>query len=216
MIKLIVCGASGRMGQEILKLVSGDKKVRVVAKVDSVKELGSKADVLVDFTHASEFSNTINWCKKNKVACVSGTTGITGADKKLMKSAAKSIPIFWAPNMSLGVNFVASLLKQYGVIADHNFKITETHHIHKKDKPSGTALFLKEVLDKAVKQKVDIESIREGDVFGIHQIFAGNGSEEIILEHRALNREVFARGAVSAVKWIHKKKPALYSMKDLI
>lgn len=220
MIKLIVCGSAGRMGQEIARLVEADKQIKIVSKVDkdnSGEMKKTSADVLVDFTVASEFSKILSWCDRNKIAFVSGTTGISEADKKLLKSASKKIPVFWAPNMSLGVNFVINLLKSYGAISDFDFAISETHHIHKKDKPSGTALWLKEALEKSIKKNVNnVESIREGEVFGDHKIIATSPSEVITLEHRALNREVFAKGAVAAVKWIAKKKKGLYSMSDLL
>lgn len=222
MIRLIICGAEGRMGKEIDRLATQDKKIKITAKIDrsnGVNALIKKipADVLVDFTVASEFKEILSWCEKNKVAFVSGTTGITEGDKKKMRAASKKIPVFWAPNMSLGVNFVVNLLKSYGKISDFDFEISETHHIHKKDKPSGTALWLKETLEKSVKKKIlKMESVREDEVFGDHKITAVSPSEEVILEHRALNREVFARGAVSAVKWIANKKKGLYSMSDLL
>ncbi len=222
MIRLIICGAEGRMGKEISRLAAKEKKIKIIAKID--KSNGSNdfikkisADVLVDFTVASEFKKILSWCEKNKVAFVSGTTGITTDDKKKMKAASKRIPVFWAPNMSLGVNFVINLLKSYGKISDFDFEISETHHTHKKDKPSGTALWLKEVLEKTVRKKIlKMESVREGEVFGDHKITAVSPSEKIILEHQALNREVFAKGAVSAVKWIANKKKGLYSMSDLL
>lgn len=221
MIKLIVCGSEGRMGREIIRLAEQDKKIRIVAKINRANksELEKKisADVLVDFTVASEFKDILAWCEANKVAMVSGTTGISEAEKKKMKAASKKIPVLWAANMSLGVNFVISLLKSFGKIADFDFEISETHHIHKKDKPSGTALWMKEVLEKSTRKKIDrVESIRMGEVFGEHQITASSRSEKIILEHQALNREVFAKGAVAAAKWLAKKKKGLYSVSDLL
>ncbi|OQW47790.1 MAG: hypothetical protein A4S09_14635 [Proteobacteria bacterium SG_bin7] len=218
MIRLIVCGSEGRMGKEITRLVEQDRKIKVVAKIDK-NQLMKKisADVVVDFTLASEFTKILSWCVENKIAFVSGTTGITAADKSKMKRAAKKIPVFWAPNMSLGVNFVINLLKSFGKISDFDFEISETHHINKKDKPSGTALWIKETLEKSVRKRIyNVASVREGEVFGDHKITATSSSEKIILEHRALNREVFAKGAIAAVRWIANKKKGLYSMSDLL
>lgn len=230
MIKVIVCGADGRMGREISRLAEKNKQISVVGAIDTKFENNNKdrfssldevqsseAQVVVDFTVASQFSSILSWCMKNKIALVSGTTGLSEKNKDDLQLASKKIRVFWAPNMSLGVCFVARLLAQYNQIADFEFHLTETHHKEKKDKPSGTAVFLQAELEKAIGRKVETpESLRVGEVFGDHKIVARSESEEIILEHRALNREVFARGAIAAIKWLVNKEPGLYSMKDLI
>lgn len=230
MTKIVVCGADGRMGRELLRLAENGNKLQVVASVDSKFKNNGKnkfstlaeftepqVDVLIDFTVASQFSSILKWCLKNEIALVSGTTGLTNKDKEEMTVASKKIPIFWAPNMSMGVSFVAYLLERYSQISNFDFKISETHHKDKKDKPSGTAIFLQTALEEAIGRKIKTpESIREGDVFGDHKIIASTESEEIILEHKALNREVFARGALSAVTWLAGQKPGLYNMKNLL
>ncbi len=230
MTKIILCGAQGRMGQEISKLAAAGKDFKVTAAVDSKYKNNGKsefsnigeikdfaADVVVDFTIAEHFDSILAWAVHHKVALVSGTTGLSNDQQVKMREAAKSIPLLWSPNMSVGVNFLVQLLEQYRSISNYQFKISETHHVNKKDKPSGTAIYLQEALQKAIGRKINTpESFREGEVFGNHQVLAYNESEEIILEHRALNREVFARGALAAVEWLVGKPAGIYSMQNVV
>lgn len=142
-------------------------------------------------------------------------------DKKLkltdQQLASKKIPVLWASNMSMGVNVLNQMLKNLNAIRDYDFYIEETHHIHKKDAPSGTALTIQKHLEKAIKKKVkDIVSYREGEVFGQHKVIVKGPEETILIQHDALNRTVFAKGAVTCAKWILKKKPGHYSIEDVL
>ena len=117
-----------------------------------------------------------------------------------LTKAAESCPVLWSANMSLGVNFVAELIKSLSVLEeDFDFQIEETHHRHKVDKPSGTAILLQESLQAKLKKTLpEPLSVRGGGVFGIHKLMAMSEEETITIEHVALNRKVFAKGAVKA------------------
>jgi 4-hydroxy-tetrahydrodipicolinate reductase len=196
------------------------------------------AKVYIDFTNAVSAVETAKLAKDKSVAAVIGATGLSENDQQILKDVSASIPVLWAPNMSLGVNLmykVADLMaKSLG--ADFDIEIIEAHHRLKKDAPSGTALKLHEVLSKArsldeksslvtgrsglVGERTDGEigvlAVRGGDIVGDHTIvFAGPG-ERLELIHRAHSRDTFASGALRAAKWISDKAPGLYSISDVL
>src|SRR5690606_34787756 len=104
----------------------------------------------------------------------------------------------WASNMSMGVNVLNQMLKSLKSINDYEFFIEETHHVHKKDSPSGTAITIQKHLEKAIKKKVKkVTSFREGEVFGQHKVIVKGPEETLLIQHDALNRTVFAKGAVA-------------------
>ncbi len=119
--------------------------------------------------------------------------------------------------MSLGIATVREMLKALKVFKDEEFVISETHHIHKKDKPSGTAVTLQKDLEKVVGQgRVHVEAYREGEVFGIHEIKVITPNEEIVVKHTALNRKVFAQGSLEVLHWIVGQTPGFYSVGDFL
>ena len=135
-----------------------------------------------------------------------------------LKFDAKSLPIVFASNFSVGVNALFALTRRAAEILGSEFKpeIVETHHTKKKDAPSGTAKTLGEILKQQLNIEIPVESVREGDVVGEHTVtFAGPG-ERLELTHRAGGREIFARGALRAAEWIVGKSPGLYSMQDVL
>ncbi|MGE3973152.1 MAG: 4-hydroxy-tetrahydrodipicolinate reductase [Bdellovibrionales bacterium] len=218
MKKLNVCisGASGRMGQELKKLIESDKSLQWAAPYDRKKKTLGSSDVVVDFSLPEGFSELLAACVKSKTPLVSGTTGLTEKQKKEMEKASKQIPLLWASNMSLGVTTLKHMLKSLNQLSDYEFQIEETHHKHKKDKPSGTAITLQQSLEKAVGKKVpEPLSVRGGGVFGIHTVHVMGDEETLALTHTALNRTVFARGALIAARWLSKQKSGLYSLDDL-
>ncbi len=148
---------------------------------------------------------------------VSGTTGLTAKDKKLIDSAAKKVPVLWAPNMSVGIAFFKSLLRSFGGIEGFDFQVLETHHTKKKDAPSGTALLLQEELQAHVRSKLPPPiSLRLGGVLGIHEVIAASQQEIISIKHEALNRKVFAEGALKAAAWLKLKKNGRYCIEDMV
>ncbi len=232
-LRIALIGISGRMGREVLALAAEDAGLAVVAGISRASSPGAvpgagsscrrvadlaKAgpDVVIDFSLPELFDEVCAWCASHKVALVSGVTGITQAQKKSLVDASKAAPMIWAPNMSLGVAVVAEMLAALFALEGFEFQIEETHHKRKKDKPSGTALFLQEKLIEAVGPVPDPLAIRGGGVFGIHKIWAMGEEETLTIEHTAMNRKVFARGALRAARWIAGRKPGLYSMTDLI
>src|SRR5439155_10279584 len=169
----------------------------------------------IDFSNASSIEEVCRAALQNKIALVIGTTGQSPEQRQLIEKTAKSLPIIFASNFSVGVNALFALTKHAAEIFGGEFKpeIVETHHTRKKDAPSGTAKTLGEILKRELNIDVPIESIREGDIVGEHTVtFAGPG-ERLELMHRAGSREIFARGALRAAEWIVGKSPGVYSMR---
>lgn len=230
MKRLAIVGATGRMGAELLALapelgfqvvagVSSSKSGTVggVRLVQSLDELTARdIDAVIDFSMPEATDAVLNWCMANKRPLVSGVTGISEQHKASFVKAGGMIPVLWAPNMSLGVAVLARMLAQLNQLEGFEFQIEELHHKRKKDKPSGTALFLQEKLTKAVGDVPPPVAIRGGGIFGIHRIWAMGEEETITLEHTAMNRRVFARGALKAASVLLTKPPGLYRMDDVL
>jgi 4-hydroxy-tetrahydrodipicolinate reductase len=217
-IKLAVVGASGRMGQEILALITEDKGFQIVTKVSSKEDkFKGPVDVVVDFSTPKGLDRALSWCVENGSSLVSGTTGLSAADQRKIKKAARSIPILYSGNMSLGIAVMTGMLEKFRAIEDWDFQIEEAHHSQKKDKPSGTALLLESKLTSVLGRKLPpTHSLRGGGIPGIHQVWAMGPDEAVILQHTAFNRKVFARGALRAARWLFDKaRPGLYDLTDL-
>lgn len=226
-IKVLLTGAAGRMGQEIVELAKSDSQIQIVLKVDrpgkgdfaSLPSSGARpADVVVDFSAPEFLRDILNWCLQTKTPIVSGTTGLIDTDYELLKKVSHTVPVLWSANMSMGIALVAQLLKSFGAVADEfTFQIEEVHHHRKVDAPSGTALYLQRELEAAVDKTVSPPlSIRGGGVFGIHKIWVMGEEETITIEHTALNRRVFARGALRAAQWLATQSPGLYTVNDAL
>jgi 4-hydroxy-tetrahydrodipicolinate reductase len=226
--RLALVGFSGRMGAE-LRALATDCGFRVTAgvarksgTVDGIKVVSTLADlganeidVVIDFSMPEIFEDVVSWCAQERKPLVSGVTGITTAHRDALARGAKSVAILWAPNMSLGVAVFAKMLEQFSSLEEFDFQIEELHHNRKKDRPSGTAGFLQEKLIQTVKKKVpEPLAIRGGGVFGIHRVWAMGEEELLTIEHTAMNRRVFARGALRAADWIKSKSPGLYGLGD--
>ena len=203
---------------------------------DSLDDYVSGVDLLIDFTLPGGTKDAARWCENNGVALLSGTTGLTDDDLAALEKAALKVPVLWAPNLSHGVALLATLVGQaaasLGVRA--NITITDVHHKHKVDAPSGTALALAsavmegrsehledllepgrlEGLSTGHEGELAFTSVREGDVVGDHTVSFDLRDEVIELTHKALDREVFAKGALKAGEWLVTQKPGYYSTKD--
>ncbi len=229
-VRVALVGSGGRMGGEILEVLLETECLRAVCgvsreKVQSLKTVptvdklvAKEIDLVIDFSSADIFSDVVIWCMTNKKPLVSGTTGISRAQKTKLAQAAQKTPVLWAPNMSLGVAVVAQMFQALKHLDGFDFQIEEFHHSRKKDKPSGTALFLQDRLKKELG-RTDLPeplAVRGGGIFGIHRIFAMSDEEMITIEHTALNRRVFARGAVRAAEWLANQKAGLYVMTDVV
>ena len=195
-------------------------------------------DVIIDFTIPKCTLDVLKIASKLKKKIVIGTTGFTKKEENLIKSYSKKIPILKAGNMSLGINLLMYLTEITSKILGDKYlsKIFEVHHKHKKDYPSGTALMLgkgiavgknkdfykligKKFLNKKTfpySNKINFNSIRKGEIIGVHEVLFSSRKEIIKLNHEAFDRALYSEGALAAAQWIINKKPGLYSMRDLM
>ena len=197
-----------------------------------------KTDVIIDFTTPNCTLEILKIASKLRKKVVIGTTGFTRSQENQIKKYAKKIPILKAGNMSLGVNLLMYLTEIASKSLNDQYlsKIFEIHHKHKKDYPSGTALMLgkgiadgknkslynligKKYLNKKsfpYGKKINFNSIRKGEIIGEHEVKFSSGKEIITLNHEAFDRALYSDGALTASKWLMKKRPGLYSMRDLL
>ena len=226
------------------KLVAITENRLVKKKIKGIKpELNSydafkKTDVIIDFTVPKCTLEILKIASKLKKKVVIGTTGFNRSQENQIKKYSKKIAILKAGNMSLGVNLLMYLTEIASKSLNDNYlsKIFEVHHKHKKDYPSGTALMLgkgiangknkdlynligKKFLNKKsfpYGKKINFNSIRKGEVIGEHEVKFSSRKEIITLNHEAFDRALYSDGALSASQWLMKKKPGLYSMRDLL
>lgn len=222
-VSVVLAGASGRMGQEIKLVLEERAAFASVLEVDrkgkckQFKALKAQPGVVIDFSSPELFREGLAWAVENEVPFVSGTTGITDQDQVSLKKAAKQIPVLWSANMSMGINFLLSLLPQLKALEGYDIQVEELHHRHKKDSPSGTAKMLQNQLTTSLKRKLpEPVAIRGGGIFGIHKVWVMDEEEVLVFEHTALNRRIFARGAARCAEWIVGKKPGLYQVLDVL
>ena len=216
----------------INKKISGIK-----LELNNEKSLG-KANVIIDFTIPKCTFQVLKIAAKLKKKVVIGTTGFTKKEEDLIKKFSKKIPILKAGNMSLGINLLMYLTEITSASLGGHYlsKVFEVHHRHKKDHPSGTALMLgkgiaigknknfykligKKYLNKKkfpYGKKINFNSMRKGEVVGEHEVKFSSGKEIITLNHEAFDRALYSEGALTAAKWLMKKKPGLYSMRDVL
>jgi 4-hydroxy-tetrahydrodipicolinate reductase len=223
-LKLGLIGSSGRMGIEVQRaaeemgfslgpMINSDNLTHFLNETQK-----TKVDVWIDFSAPKVLNEILGHIQKYPVPIVSGTTGVDKDLKAKLQLVSKKSPVFWAPNMSIGVAVVSRMLEAFDGLEGFDFQIDETHHKHKKDRPSGTAILLQEKLQEVVGRKKLTAplSIRGGGVYGIHRVQAFSDEEVISIEHRALNRRVFAKGALWAAEKIVKYKSGYFEMKDLL
>ena len=194
------------------------------------------ADVVIDFSSPSALDDILAYAAEKKAKLVLATTGYTPEQEKRVEYAAGIVPVFRASNMSLGVNLLANLAKDAAKFLgeDYDIEIVETHHNHKLDSPSGTALTLAneinsvrdnslaytygrhEAKHRRERNELGIHAVRGGTVVGKHEVmFLGTG-EVITLKHESENKEVFVRGALRAAKFLMDKESGLYDMTSII
>ena len=228
--KILVSGGLGKMGTEIVSLIKTHPRMQVHSIVDIKRASSSvpvytevtdipfsQIDGIIDFSSPELFRMILHSAVESGKPFVSGTTGLAEKDRKLLASAAKKIPVLWSPNMSLGVAFVKKLLKEFHVLSSYDFQVEEFHHNQKKDNPGGTALQLHEALEKSVGRKLPQPiGIRGGGIFGVHRIHCMGPEEVITIEHNALQRSLFARGAVDVMKWLLAQSAGNYTLEDVI
>ena len=220
-VRVALIGARGRMGQTILELAKNDPKIDIVAQCDigdAIDSAFQDCEVAIDFSNASSIDEVCRAASRNRKALVIGTTGHSSEQRQLIEKTAKSLPIVFASNFSVGVNTLFALTRRAAEILGSEFapQIVETHHTKKKDAPSGTAKTLGEILKKELQTEIPVESIREGDVVGEHTVTFAAPSERLVLTHSAGSREIFAGGALRAAQWVVGKPARLYSMQDVL
>ncbi len=218
--------------RSINKKISG-----IRPELNTEKALG-KANVIIDFTIPKCTFEVLKIASKLKKKVVIGTTGFTKKEEDLIKKFSKKIPILKAGNMSLGVNLLMYLTEIASKSLGKKFltKVYEVHHKHKKDFPSGTALMLargvavgkkkefykmigKKFLNKKsfpYGNKINFNSIRKGEVIGEHEVSFSSGKEIVTLNHESFDRALYSEGALTAAQWLSRKKPGLYSMRNLL
>ncbi len=264
MLKIAVLGAAGRMGRAVLSCIFEAEDFRLVGAVteagdpllgrDAGELVGASAagvaltdershglngaQVAVDFTLPSVTEANLRACVDRGAALVIGTTGLEERHHKAMQKAAHEIPIVYARNMSVGVNvFMELVARAAKALGDgYDVEIAETHHRHKVDAPSGTALAIgervaaasgRQLADVAVYARhgqtgprvpgtIGFSVVRGGNVVGEHVVRFIGAEEEVEFSHRAADRKTFARGALRAARWAAGQAPGLYSLADVL
>jgi len=193
------------------------------------------ADVVIDFSTPEALSRVLSAARRQKVAVVSGTTRLDAATEKKLDEAATEVPVLWAPNTSLGVQVLAEIVAEAVRRLGPGFdvEIVETHHKAKVDSPSGTATRLADVVREARKglrtvtgregnvgpraeDELGVFAVRGGDVIGDHAVHILGLGERLEITHRATNRDLFARGALRAARYLAGKPAGRYSMADVL
>ncbi len=222
-VRVLLIGAAGRMGKTIVDLARTDREIDIVAQCDlgdPIETAMEDCDVAIDFSHADAITEICRAALHCNKSLVIGTTGHSQAQRQTIKEAARSLPIVLASNFSVGVNVLFWLTRKAAERFGDDFsaEIVEAHHKTKRDAPSGTAKTLAELLKAArkIENEIPIQSIREGDVVGEHTVIFKGPEERLELTHRAASREIFARGALRAAKWVMGRPPGLYSMQDVL
>lgn len=264
MIRVAVIGAAGRMGKTNIEAITQNEDVVLgaaiveadssligadagelagvgklnVALKGSLLDAKDDFDVLIDFTSPQTTLANLAFCAEHGKKIVIGTTGLNDAEKAELESYADRVAIMFAPNMSVGVNVCLKLLEMAASVLgdDYDVEVIETHHRHKVDAPSGTALRMGEAVADALgrdlkecavygregqtgartQKEIGFETIRAGDVVGDHTVLFANEGERIEITHKASSRMTFAKGAVRACGWLAEKEVGLFDMQDVL
>lgn len=248
MVNVLICGALGKMGQAVANELKIKKDIKVAAGFDvklsenlsypvydNFKNIKEQIDIIIDFSNPLALDSILDYGLKNNVPLVLCTTGYSNNDKIKIKKAAKSIPIFYSQNMSIGVNLITQLVKKTALILSDEFdiEIIEKHHNQKLDAPSGTALMLADsvssikdntkyiydrhcVRKKRDKNDIGIHSIRCGNIVGEHEVIFASDDEIIEISHKAMSKKIFAKGAVNAAGFLLNKPAGIYDMSDML
>ncbi len=254
MTNIILSGCGGRLGTAIARLIDEREDCAIVCGIDinpyaenhssknpypiftKISDYNGGADVIIDCSHHSAVTPLLDYAVKNKIPTVIATTGHTDEETALIKNSAKSIPVFYSRNMSVGINLLIELAKKAASVigADFDIEIVERHHNKKLDAPSGTALMIADAVRDSVDfdaeyvydrhnvraerkhNEIGISSIRGGTIIGDHDLIFAGHDEVITISHSAYSRDVFAAGAVRAALYLSDKPCGLYTMSELI
>lgn len=204
---------------------------------ETLSDCKEKADVVIDFSVAAATDGLLAYCEETKTPVVLCTTGLSKEQTERVNRLSRESAVLRSANMSLGVNLLLKLVKEAARVlaaADFDMEILEKHHNRKLDAPSGTALALADSINEAMdgtyhykydrsatrekrdKKEIGIQAIRGGNIVGEHDVIFAGEDEVITLSHTAFSRTIFAKGAVSAAKFLAGKGPGMYDMSDVI
>ena len=248
-IKTAVYGANGKMGQILCKHLTQSQEFELTFGVDknptknqndfpvftSAKEYSGEINLIIDFSHYSNLESLIEYATEKRVPTVIATTGLSDNHMDLIRRAAKKIPILHSPNMSLGINILNSILRQYSKVLSDGFdiEIIEKHHNKKIDAPSGTAYLLANTINQELdnsmefnygrvgtdclrnQNEIGIHTVRGGSISGEHIVIFAGEQEIIEIKHTSLSKDLFAHDALRASKVLVKKPKGYYTMDDI-
>ncbi len=239
--RVVINGANGRMGQQLMALAKADPELELIGGADVEGDLARiihDAEVVVDFSLAASLDELLRLAQPAGTNLVIGTTGHSNAQLQAVRDASEKLTVVMAPNFSVGVNTLFWATEKVASILgpDFDLEVTEIHHHHKLDAPSGTAKRLGEILARVrelnyesqtthgrsgmvgarPKEEIGMHALRGGDVVGDHTVYFLGGGERVELTHRAGSREAFALGALRAAKWAVKRPAGLYDMQDVL
>ena len=238
-MKIIINGANGKMGH-ILTKMAGSENIAALVDVNpaegmykALEDFTGSADCVIDFTNHKATSGVLSYCVSHGLPVLIASTGQTDEELAQIREASAKIPVFLSPNMSIGVALVADLAERVArIFGDCDIEMIEAHHNQKLDVPSGTALMLAKRIQEAREgltfnigrhengrrdsNEIGIHSLRYGSEVGTHEVIFSNGLETITIRHDAKDRALFAKGALSAVKWLINQKSGLYGMREFL
>lgn len=241
-MKVAILGAAGRMGHMLCDLVDRSEELELVAKCDIREDYPrtwpAGTEAVIDFTFHEAVPANIAKAAEEGIVYVLGTTGLTEDEQKSVDAAAEKIPVVQSGNYSLGVNLLLGLVEKAAEVlgVKYDCEVVETHHRHKKDSPSGTALMLAKAAAEGRNQEFDdvavfgregmvgerpegeiaVHAIRGGSVIGDHTVMFAGDVERVEITHKAQTREAFAAGALRAALWAAGRKPGIYNMRDVL
>ena len=211
----MLVGANGRMGQAIQLAASKVARITIVCALDPMPQTPQNADVVIDFSSDAGARRAVEIATNLNAALLIGTTGLSEKTVLAIQNAAQKIPAIKISNSSLGIAILTRLASLATKILGSQAVITlhESHHAHKKDSPSGTAIALADALRASggVISNTDIQSIREGEVVGDHRVTFQMENEILSLEHRALERNLFATGALRIADWLRHQPTGMHT-----
>lgn len=248
MINILVNGCNGRMGQELIKEIDNYEQFSLLGGFDkensgkytfpvytSFSEIKSLPNVIIDFSVPEATLNILKFAKQNNIPIVIATTGFSSEQENIIKEYSKFIPIFKSANMSFDINLMGKLVSMIAPsLKNCDIEITETHHNKKIDAPSGTAIFLADSINKALKNEltynfdrfsnhekrskneIGFSSIRGGNIVGEHTVQFFGENETFEITHKCYSRSVFADGALKAAEFLVNMPNGYYTMDNLI
>lgn len=250
MVKIIMHGCNGKMGQVITGIVAADKDAEIVAGIDivdnrqnpypvftNIDDCNVEADVIIDFASAKAIDKLLDYVETRKIPVVLCTTGLSEEQLARVEEVSKKVAVLKSANMSLGINTLFKVLKSVSPLlaeAGFDIEIVEKHHHFKVDAPSGTALALGDAVNESLPEKyeykfdrsqdriprpkneIGFSSVRGGTIVGEHDVIFAGEDEVITFSHTAYSKNVFAKGAVEAAKFLKGQPAGHYTMKEVI